>query len=130
MAWLASSRTNSMWRSTMSAFCAITTPAPWLRPLSRLEASVKRSSSVPVWPSICRAIWLRSPSSTLPTSSMASTKNLRPCCVGCRPAEVCGAAISPKSSRSAMTLRTEAGLRPTASMRLRSREPTGAPVSR
>ena len=47
-----------------------------------------------------------------------------------RPALVCGEKISPASSRSIMTLRTEAGDSADGRMREMVREPTGSPVSR
>ena len=65
-----------------------------------------------------------------PISSIASTKKRRPCSVGNRPAEVCGAKINPACSRSAMTLRTEAGDSAIGSSLEMLREPTGSPVAR
>ena len=50
--------------------------------------------------------------------------------VGMRPALVCGEKISPASSRSIITLRTEAGDRFCGRMREMVREPTGSPVAR
>ena len=90
----------------------MTTPAPWLRPDSSWLASVRSASILPFRGAALDLPWRSGcgrSSSTAPTSSMESTKKRRPSCVGARPAEVCGAAISPSSSRSAMTLRTEAG---------------------
>ena len=66
----------------------------------------------------------------IPNSSNASTKKRRPCWVGSRPALAWGARIKPSSSRSCITLRTEAGDREIGSMRDKCREPTGSPVVR
>ncbi len=132
MARSGSRRTNSRCLSTMSDFVAITMPAPCERPDSSTLASFRRSSTRPERPppETVRAIWSRSASFTAPTSSMASTKNRNPSWVGARPAEVWGAAISPSSSRSAMTLRTEAGESCMSSILEMARDPTGSPVSR
>ena len=51
----------------------------------------------------------------------------KPVMVGMRPAEVWGDETSPRSSRSAITLRTVAGLRSSPVSLARVREPTGCP---
>jgi hypothetical protein len=61
---------------------------------------------------------------------MPSTKSRRPLSVGIRPAEVCGAASRPSSSRSCITLRIDAGDRLSADNLEIVRDPTGAPLSR
>src|SRR5258708_37316890 len=45
-----------------------------------------------------------------------------------RPAEACGCSRNPASERSAITLRIDAGLRPSRFERASVREPTGSPV--
>src|SRR5208282_1926539 len=45
-----------------------------------------------------------------------------------RPAEACGCSRNPASDKSAITLRIDAGLRPSRFDRARVREPTGSPV--
>ncbi len=129
---LGSSGTNSMCLSRTSVLPAVTTPAPRDRPESRLEASASTPSTV--WARAaartCVSIELRSSSETSPISSSASTKKRRPRSVGSRPALVCGAKISPAASRSAITLRTEAGESVIGMRREMLREPAGSPVAR
>ena len=48
--------------------------------------------------------------------------------MGTRPAEACGCSRNPASDRSAITLRMEAGLRPSRFERASVRDPTGSPV--
>jgi hypothetical protein len=109
-----------------------TTPAPRETPESRAEASASAVSMV--WPlaaaRICASMRARSSEVTSPISIMASTKKRRPVSVGRRPALVWGAKIRPAASRSAITLRIEAGERGIGRRRERWREPTGSPVIR
>ena len=111
-------------------FEVTTTPAPRETPDSMAEASARAVSRV--WPEaaarICASMRARSSEVTSPISIMASTKKRRPVSVGRRPALVCGAKISPAASRSAITLRIEAGESAIGRMRERWREPTGSPV--
>ena len=113
-------------------FGATITPAQCDRPESSVVASPS-TSSMRRWrfeAAICASIRARSSVGMAPTSISASTKKRRPCSVGTRPALVWGAKISPASSRSIITLRTEAGDRFCGRMREMVREPTGSPVSR
>ena len=112
-------------------FGVTTTPAQLDRPESRLVASASVSSMRPERADSPSRLSMAAVcvSASGPSSSSASTKKRRPCCVGSRPAEVCGEKISPASSRSAMTLRTDAGDRFTGRMREMVRDPTGSPVS-
>ena len=95
-----------------------TTPAPWLRPESRSRLRSSTSSS-------CRGCAVRSaasiggarPRRRRRLRAWRRRKTAGPAGRLRARREVCGAPISPRSSRSAMTLRTEAGDRPTASMR-------------
>lgn len=59
--------------------------------------------------------------------SKVSTNSRYPRAVGIRPALVCGLAISPSSSRSAMTLRIVAGLSSNPDAFDNVRDPTGEP---
>lgn len=124
------SGTNSMCLSGASAFGEITSPAQRDGPASVDDASSSISDTVrPAaahLPSmLARSSALMSP----PISSRPSTNIRRPASVGSRPAEVCGAYSSPASSRSAITLRMEAGDSTSPSRRDSVREPTGSPVS-
>ncbi len=125
-----SRRTNSMCFRLTFAFVVRTTPAPRETPDSMVEASARAESNV--WPEaaarICASIRACSSWLTSPSSSIASTKKRRPNSVGRRPADVCGAKIRPECSRSAMTLRIEAGDSAIGRMRARFRDPTGSPV--
>ncbi len=123
-----SSITNSTCLSRVLVLLASTTPAPRDRPDSRLDASAstpsrERPAAALTWASMAA----RSSPVGSPTSIMASTKKRRPFSVGMRPAEVCGAKIRPASSRSDMTLRTEAGESVIGMMREMLREPSGSP---
>ena len=73
----------------------------------------------------CR-LWM-SPSPGGCTLSSVLTKNRYPLSVGMRPAEVCGEATKPCSSRSAITLRTVAELSCRPDSRDSTRDPTGWP---
>ena len=108
------------------------TPAQWESPDNSVVASPS-TSSTRRWrfdAAICASIMARSSVGMAPSSITASTKKRRPCSVGIRPALVWGEKISPASSRSIMTLRTEAGERLCGRMREIVRDPTGSPVAR
>ena len=126
-----SSRTNSICFRRGFVFVAVTTPAPRDKPESSAEASPSTESMLPPRIALtCASMLRRSFSGRSPISRSASTKKRSPCCVGKRPALVCGEKMSPAASRSAITLRTEAGDSCIGIMRERLREPTGSPVAR
>ena len=79
------------------------------RPDSAAVAAASASSIGPPR-SICASI-ARAPRPGAGACMMPSTNRRSPLSVGIRPAEVCGRASSPSSSRSCMTLRIEAGER-------------------
>ena len=86
-----SSRTNSMFFSRTFDFAVSTTPAAWVKPDNRPEASVNTFSTDRPAPATWDSIWRRSPSFRSPICISASTKKRKPSSVGNRPAEVCGA---------------------------------------
>ena len=104
-------------------------PAQAERPESAAVALLIASSIGPPR-SISASIAARSSGRGSATCMMPSTNRRRPGSVGIRPAEVCGAASRPDSSRSCMTLRIEAGERLSVEVREMVREPTGWPLSR
>ncbi len=107
----------------------MTMPAQAERPDSAAVAADSASSIGP--PSAMPAsIARRSSTEGSAACIMPSTKRRNPVSVGMRPAEVCGAASSPSSSRSCITLRIDAGDRLSEAILLMVREPTGRPVPR
>ena len=121
-----------MWRRRTLSLGATTTPAQCDSPERRLVVSARISSLVrwrfelATWASIFAC---SSAASGL-RLSRASTNSRNPAWVGTRPALVWGEKISPLSSRSAMTLRMDAGDREPGRVRAMVREPTGSPVAR
>ena len=121
--------TNSICFSGRSVFGAMTMLAQRDRPESAEVASTSACDRLfPAAAHIASMLW-RSASPRPPSSKSPLTKRRNPASVGSLPAEVCGANSRPASSRSAMTLRIEAGERSSRPRRARVREPTGSPVS-
>ena len=92
----------------------------------RVMISSIDSPSRRIWPSIVA----RSSTEGAEVCIMPSTNKRKPMSVGIRPAETCGLASRPSSSRSCMTLRIEAGDRPRAPSFDSVRDPIGEPLAR
>ncbi len=107
----------------------MTIPAHADRPDSAAVAADNASSIGPPSP-IPASIARRSSIEGSAACIIPSTNSRSPVSVGIRPAEVCGAASRPSSSKSCITLRMDAGDRLSDANLLIVRDPTGRPVPR
>jgi len=117
------------WRNRGSRAGTSTIPAHDDSPDS-VELVAASASSIGPLSAIRDSIAARSSGVGSAACIMPSTNSRSPDSVGIRPAEVCGAASRPSSSRSCMTLRIEAGDRFIRDNFEIVRDPTGAPLSR
>ena len=109
-ALVGSRRTNSICLRRGSRLAVTTTPAPRDRPDSRVEASVRTPSRVrPSRRGPARRWWRGRPRTDRRTPAWHRRRNAGRARSAGGPALVCGAWIRPSTSRSCMTLRTEAG---------------------
>ncbi|MNR13587.1 hypothetical protein D3C85_1299980 [compost metagenome] len=130
-------RMNSTWRNDWPRRGVMITPAK----RERLDSVCAAAVIIRCGPSCCPASWpwiwpvsaaSSAVISTVPPSSgravsIESTNSRYPRGVGIRPADVCGLAMNPISSRSDITLRMVAGERSRPEYLDRVREPTGWP---
>ena len=117
-----------MWRTDERVSEGYCMTATWRVSEERRRTVRSTTSSRSTAPSRNSEIAARSAGLSGLTALSRSTKSRYPASVGIRPALVCGAAIRPSSSSTAMSLRTVAAETPRWCRSSRALEPTGSEV--